>query len=73
MNTPIKSTPAQIKKAIDAIYRLAIATYPSTKLEEAARDAEEYLNSIEPEVARAAYKLADTLIENAFNTDEDED
>lgn len=65
------NNPAQIKKAIDAIYRFAIATYPSTALEESARDAESYLASLDPQVARAAMKLADTLIENHFAEDED--
>ncbi len=62
---------AQIKKAIDAIVKLAIAPYPTPAMEKAQADAMEYLNTLNPESARAAMKLADVLIENHFTEDED--
>lgn len=67
------SNAKEIKKAIKAIVDLAVAPYPTPKMEANREAALEFLSTLQPDTARAAIKLADTLIENYFNTDEDED
>ena len=67
------NTAKEIKKAIDAIVKLAIAPYPTPAMEGNHQRAMEYLNTLQPESARAAIKLADVLIEGYFETTEDED
>jgi histidinol-phosphate/aromatic aminotransferase/cobyric acid decarboxylase-like protein len=67
------NTAKEIKKAIEAIVKLAVAPYPTPQMEANREAALEYLNTLQPDAARAAIKLADTLIEGYFETDEDED
>lgn len=67
------STAKEIKKAINAIVDLAVAPYPTPKMEANREAAIEFLGTLHPDSARAAMKLADVLIESYFETDEDED
>ena len=68
------ASPKEIKKAIDTLVRHACySPYPTPQSEAEYGAALDLINSLEPSEARAAIKLADTLISTYFSTDEDED
>jgi hypothetical protein len=74
MESTIKPTAKEIKKAIDTIVRcVCFSPYPSPEQTADYAAALEFINSLPPDSARAAMDQADALIGNYYSTNEDED